>query len=322
MKVTRGLLTIMFAFGLVAAALGAEAQQAEKVYRIGLLSTSFAQRTTGVQAFKDRLKELGYIEGRNLAIEIRDGGGRNDRLPAFAAELVGLRVDVIVTLGPYAIQAAKDATATIPVVFTGIGANFALARSEGNLTGVVEELIESTAKRLAILKETIPGLMRVGILANPDNYGTQAYLQQCRAWAQAAGVALHIYNVRDPNDFEPAFGKMGSEGVEALIAFPDSVIFSQRDKIVHTAMKNNLPGIYIYREWVTAGGLMAYGANQTTILGGPVPIMVDKILKGEKPSDLPVERGRLELFINLRTAKAIGVTIPQSLLSKADEVIK
>jgi putative ABC transport system substrate-binding protein len=128
--------------------------------------------------------------------------------------------------------------------------------------------------------------------------------------------------VRDPNDFDPAFAKMVSDRVEALIAFPDSVIFSQRDKVVQTALKNKLPGMYIYREWVSAGGLMAYGANQTTILGGPIPLMVDKILKGAKPSDLPVEHGRLELFINLNTAKAMGLTIPQPLLSRADEVIK
>ena len=167
-----------------------------------------------------------------------------------------------------------------------------------------------------------PAGPRVAILANPDNYGTQAYLKECRAWAQTAGATLHVYEVRDPNDFEPAFAKMVSDRVEALIAFPDSVIFSQRDKIVQGALKNKLPGMYIYREWVSAGGLMAYGANQTTILGGPIPMMVDKILKGAKPSDLPVEQGRLELFVNLNTAKAMGLTIPQPLLSRADEVIK
>src|SRR6266850_570911 len=319
--IVRVALAIVLATGLLAMPFAAEAQQAGKVYRIGLLSTSFAQRTAGVQAFKDRLQELGYVEGRNLAIEIRDGGGRNDQLPAFAAELAK-RVDLILTLGPYAIQAAKDATTTVPVVFTGIGANFALARSEGNLTGVVEELIESTGKRLALLKEAIPTLTRVGILANPGNYGTQAYLQQCRAWAQAVGATIYVYDVRDPDDIAPAFTKMADDRVEALVAFPDSVIFSQRDKIVQTALKNRLPGMYIYREWVSAGGVLAYGANQTTILGGPVPAMVDKILKGAKPSDLPVEHARLELFVNVTTAKATGVVIPQSLRSRADEIIE
>jgi putative ABC transport system substrate-binding protein len=301
---------------------GATAQQERKAVRIGLLSTTFGPRTAGLQAFRDRLKELGYVEGRNLTLEVRSGEGRNDRLPALAGELVALPVDIIVTLGPYAIRAAKEATATIPIVFAGIGANFALARSEGNLTGVAEELIESTAKRLALLKEAVPDLTRLGILANPDNYGTQSYLQQCRAWAQATGATLHIYEVRDPNEFEPAFAKMTGDRVQALVAFPDSVIFGQRDKIVQTALKNKLPGAYIYREWVTAGGLLAYGANQTTVLGGPVPILIDKILKGAKPSDLSIERAKLELFISLKTAMAMGLTLPKSLLDRADEVME
>src|SRR5262249_7989387 len=131
-----------------------------------------------------------------------------------------------------------------------------------------------------------------------------------------------IYDVRDPNDFEPAFAKMAGDHVEALVAFPDSVIFGQRDNIVQTALKKNLPGAYIYREWVTAGGLLAYGANQTTIFGGPVPLMIDRILKGAKPSDLPVEQAKLELFINIKTAKAMDLTVPKSLLDRADELIQ
>ena len=305
----------------VAWPLTATAQQVGTVRRVGLLSTTFAARAAGIQAFRDRLKELGHVEGRNLVIETKDGGGRNDRLPALASELIKLPADVIVTLGPYALQIAKDATTTIPVVFTGIGANFAPTRSGGNLTGVVEELIESTATRLALLKEAVPGFKRVGILANPDNYGTQAYLQQCRAWVQASGATLHVYDVRDPDDVAPAFDKMLSDRVEALVAFPDSVIFGQRDRIVQTALKKNLPGVYIYREWVAAGGLLAYGANQTTILAGPIPTMVDKILKGAKPSELPVEPARLELFVNLKTAKAMGLTLPQPLLARANELI-
>ncbi len=306
----------------VAWPLAATAQQVGKVARIGVLSTTWGPTSPILQGFRERLKELGYIEGRNLAIEVGNGEGRNDRLPALAAELVGLRVDVIVTGGPYALEAAKDATATIPIVFAGVGANFAPTRSGGNLTGVAEQIIELIAKRLALLKEAVPSLMRVAVLANPNNYGTQAYLQQCRAWAQAAGVTLQVYEVRDPDDIAPAFAKMTSERAEGLIAFTDSIIFGQREKIVQTAMKNGLPGSYPYREWVTAGGLLSYGPNLTTILGGPVPNMVDKILKGAKPSELPVEQGRSELFINLKTAKALGITIPKSLLDRADEVIK
>ena len=310
--------------GAAAAAwpLAPAARATAKIVRIGLLSTSFLQRTAGLQAFRERLEQLGYIEGRNLAVEIRDGQGRNDRLPACAADLVDLRADVIVTLGPYAIQAASDATASIPIVFTGIGANFALARSEGNRTGVVEELIESTARRLALLREAIPKLMRVGIIANPDNYGTQAYLQQCRAWAEAEGATLRVYDVRDPDDIAPAFARMVPDRVEAIVAFPDSVIFGQRDRIVQTALRNQLPGVYIYREWVTAGGLFAYGANQEAILAGPLPNMVDKVLKGARPSNIPVEQGKPELFINLKSAKAMGIALPPSLLARANELIE
>ena len=297
------------------------AQHAGHVTRIGMLSTSFRQRADGISAFKARLKELGYTEGANLVIEMRDGEGRNDRLPAFAAELAERRVDVIVPIGPYAIQTARDATTTIPIVFTGIGTNFPLARSEGNVTGVAEELIESTTSRLALLKEANPSLTRVGVIGNSGNYGTRAYLEKCRAWARTAEATLHIYDLRDPNDTAPIFAEMARDRVEALIAFPDSVIFGQRDNIVQSALRSGLPGVYLYREWVSAGGLLALGPNQASILGGPLPAMVDKILKGAKPSDLPVEHGRAELFVNRGTAQAMRVALPQSLLSRADEVI-
>jgi ABC-type uncharacterized transport system substrate-binding protein len=153
------------------------------------------------------------------------------------AELVDLRVDVIVTVGPYALEAAQNATTTIPIVFAGVGANFAPSRAGPNLTGVAEELIESTVKRLALLKEAVPRLRRVAILANPNNYGTQAYLQQCGAWAQAAGVTLQVYEVRDPDDIVPAFARMVSEHAEGLLAFTDSISFGQREKIVQTALR-------------------------------------------------------------------------------------
>jgi putative tryptophan/tyrosine transport system substrate-binding protein len=299
----------------------ARAQQPERVVRIGMLSTSFGQRADGIRAFKARLKALGYTEGENLVIEMRDGEGRNDRVSAFAADLVERRVDLIVPLGPYAIGAAKAATATIPIVFTGIGTNFPLARSEGNTTGVAEELVESTTGRLALLKEAVPSLARVGVIGNPGNYGTPAYLEKCRAWAQAAGAALQVYDLRDPNDTAPIFAKMADDRVEALIAFPDSVIFGQRDNIVQSALRGGLPGVYLYREWVAAGGLLAYGPNQASILGGPLPAMVDKILKGAKPGDLPVEHGKLELFVNRATARSIRIELPHSLLSRADEVL-
>jgi putative ABC transport system substrate-binding protein len=298
----------------------ARAQQVATVVRIGVLPATAT--SPGLVALREGLKELGYVEGRNLAIEARDGGPRNDGLPALAAELVGLRVDVIVTQGPYGLAAAKEATTTIPIVFSGIGANFPGLRSGGNLAGVAEEIVESTVQRLALLKEAVPSLTLVGVLANPGNYGTEAYLQRCHAWAEAAGITLHVYEVRDPNDITPDFAKMVDEHVGGVIAFTDSVIFRQRDVIVQTALKDGLPGAYPYREWVTAGGLLSYGPNFAATLRGPVPAMIDKILRGAKPSELPIEHPKSEFFINLKTAKALGLAVPQSLLARADEVIE
>jgi len=298
------------------------AEQGAKTYRIGVLSTVLGPTSPVGQAFRERLKELGYIEGQNFTIEVRGGLGSSDQLQAVATELVQLRVDLIVSVGPYALEAAKNATNRIPIVFAGVGANFPGIHDAPNLTGVAEEIIESTVKRLALLKEAIPTLTRIAILANPNNYGTQAYLQHCRAWAQGAGITLQVYEVRDPDDITRAFAKMIDDRVEGLIAFTDSVIFSQREKIVQTALKNRLPGSYPYREWVTSGGLLSYGPNLTTILRETVPVMVAKILKGAKPIALPIEQPRSEIFINLRTARALGLIIPQSLLSRADERIE
>jgi putative tryptophan/tyrosine transport system substrate-binding protein len=227
-----------------------------------------------------------------------------------------------VTLGPYALQAAKDATTTIPIVFAGVGANFAPARGGGNLTGVSEELVGSIAQRLDVLREAVPSLTRIAILANPNNFGAPAYLEKSRAWAQAAGVALFVHEVRDPTDVAPAFAKMISERADGLFAYTDSIIFGQRETIVQTALKNRLPGSYPYREWVAAGGLISYGPNLTTIVRDAVPVMIDKILGGARPSDLPVEQAKAELFINLKTAKALGLTIPPSLLLRADQVLE
>ena len=313
---------VLLSAAVVAWPISAAAQQRQKVTRIGVLSTAWNLSSPFLQGFRARLEELGYVEGQNLALEVRSGEGRNERLPTFAAELVGLHVDVIVTAGPYALEAAKAATATIPIVFAGVGANLASTRDGGNLTGVAEEITESTVKRLALLKEAVPSLTRIAVLANPNNYGTPAYLHQCHAWAHAAGVTLQVYDVRDPNDIAPAFAKMISERAEGLIAFTDSIIFGQRETIVQTALKNGLPGAYPYREWVVAGGLLSYGPNLATILRETVPVMIDKILKGAKPSDLPVEQPKSEIFVNLKTAQVLSITIPPSLLARADEMIE
>ena len=321
----RGNLTPPLAIFSLRQAPAAEASKGNRggaMHRIGVLSTAWDPASPVLRAFRDGLTKLGYIEGQDLTIEVRSGGGRNERLPALAAELVDLGVEAIVTGGPYALDAARDATTTVPIVFAGVGTNFAPARAEGNLTGVPEQIVELIAPRLDFLKEAAPTLRRLAVLANPDNYGTPAYLQESRTWAEAAGVTLQVYEVQDPSDTTPSFSKMTGDGVEGLIAFTDSIIFGQRETIVQQAKQHGLPGSYPYREWVTAGGLLSYGPNLATILREPVPAKVHKILQGARPSDIPVEQPRLELFINLTTAKAIGLSMPQSLLSRADETIE
>jgi putative ABC transport system substrate-binding protein len=301
-------------------AFGADAETVGRMLRIGLLPATAT--SPAFQALREGLGELGYVEGRNLVIEARDGRPTNDRLPALASELAAVPVDVIVTQGPYGLQAAKDTTKTIPIVFTGVGANFPGLRSDPNLTGVAEEIIGSTVTRLELLKEVVPRLDRAAVLANPNNYGTRDYLNACQTWAHTAGVGLHVYDVRDPDDVPRAFAKMSLDQIQGLIAFTDSVIFRQREVIVQTALKQRVPGCYPYREWVSAGGLLSYGPNFTATLRGLVPIMIDRILKGTKPSDIAVERPRSEIFINARTAAAMGMTIPASLLRRAAEVIQ
>lgn len=299
----------------------AQAQAPQKISRIGVLSTTWRPASPIIQSFRDGLRELGYVEGQNLAMEVRSGEGRNERLPALAAELIGLGVDLLVTGGPYGLQAAKDATTTIPIVFAGAGANFAPTQAGGNVTGVAEEIVQSTGKRLLVLKEAVPRIARVAVLANPDNYGTKAYLEECRARADAVGLTLQIYEIRDPSEVAPAFPRLVAEHADGLLAFTDSILFGERANIVQAALKNRLPGCYPYREWVAEGGLVSFGPNLTTIMRQQIPRMADKILKGAKPSGLPVQQPKLELFVNLKTAKTLGISLPKPLLDRADELI-
>jgi putative tryptophan/tyrosine transport system substrate-binding protein len=300
----------------------ATAQTMQKISRIGVLSTTWGATSPIIQSLRDGLRRLGYVEGQNLALEVRSGDGRNERLPALAAELVGLPVDLLVTGGPYGLQAAKDATTTIPIVFAGAGANFAPTQSGGNITGVAEEIVQSTGKRLLVLKEAVPSVARVAVLANPNNYGTKAYLEECQARAKDAGMTLQIYEIRDPSDVAPAFPKMIAERAEGLLAFTDSILFGQRANIVQLALKNGLPGSYPYREWVAEGGLLSFGPNLTTIMSQQIPQMVDKVLKGTATTGLPVQHPKLELFVNLKTAKTLGITLPKPLLDRANELIE
>jgi len=307
----------------------AHAQQARKVPRIGVLLSgtpaSFSPRT---KAFLQGLRDLGYIEGKTITIEWRWGKDRVEQLPELAAELVRLNADVIVTNGTTASKALQNATRTIPIVMVvvgdpvGTGLVESLARPGGNVTGLSNLTPESSGKRLELLKEVVPTASRVAVLLNPANPTNPLQLRETQAAAPAFGMTLLSLEVKGPDDFERAFTAMRKERAGALIVFGDVMFYSQRSQIVELAVKSRLPGIYVQPEIAEAGGLMSYGPS-TNDMFRRAATYVDKILKGAKPSDLPVEQPmKFELVINLKTAKQIGLTIPQSVLYRADKVIK
>jgi len=315
--------------GLLAASLAAEAQAPAKVPRIGFLS---ARPPTDnpyfIESFWQGLRELGYVEGQNIAIEYRFAEGRPERLPALAAELVRLKVDVIVTGGPPAPEAAKQATGTIPVVFAvaadpvAVGLVASLARPGGNITGLASISGEVVGKQLELLKEVAPKISRVAVLQNSSNQAHRHTLRQAEGAARALGVQLHIVEARTPPEIDAAFAAMRSQRVGGVLVLRDPLFLTQRTQIAALAAKNRLPVVYGFREEAEAGGLMAYGAS-VPLMYRRAAIYVDKILKGAKPGDLPVEQPtKFDLIINLKTAKALGLTIPQSLLARADEVIQ
>ncbi|HEV2056382.1 MAG TPA: ABC transporter substrate-binding protein [Methylomirabilota bacterium] len=321
-------LVALLAVFLLAVPLAAEAQAPAKVPRIGFLS---ARPPTDnpyfIESFRQGLRELGYVEGQNIAIEYRFAEGRPERLPALAAELVRLKVDVLVTAGPPAPEAAKQATGTIPIVFAvaadpvAVGLVASLARPGGNITGLASISPDLIGKQLELLKEVVPNISRVAVLQNPSNDSHPHTLRQAEGAARGLGVQLHIVQVRTPPEIDAAFAAMRSQRAGGVLVLRDPLFLTQRTQIAALAAKSRLPAVYGFREEAEAGGLMAYGAS--------VPLMyrraatyVDKILKGAKPADLPVEQPtKFELVINLKTAKALGLTIPQSLLLRADEVI-
>jgi len=292
-------------------------KERKKIGRIGFLPA--AKDSPAFNALSDGLKDIGYVDGDNLVLESRDSGTRLEHLTELAAELLALPVDIIVTQGPYGLEAAKKATKTVPIVFAGVGANFPGLTDQENLTGVAEEIVASTVKRLALLKESVPSRQRIGIFANPNNYGTQAYMRNCEDWGRSNGVMLHVYNVSDPNDFLPAFDRMVADKMEGVLAFTDSIIFRQRKLIVKTALKYKLPGAYPYHEWVEAGGLLSYGPNLNLTLRQQIPPMIDKILKGARPREIEVEQPQSSIFVNLTSAKAMGIALPKSVLDRASE---
>jgi putative tryptophan/tyrosine transport system substrate-binding protein len=315
---------------LLAAPLAAEAQQAGKVWRIGLLSS--ASSSAGVarlEAFRHGLHELGYREGQNLAIEYRWAEGREDHLSALAADLVRLRVDLIVTQGTLATLVARRTTATIPIVFAvagdplGAGLVASLARPGGNVTGLAVMGSEMTAKRLELLREVVPTVTRIAALWNPGNPSSIPELKETETAARALGMQIQSVEVRDARMLDRAFTAMARERARAVIVLSDSMLFGQRKQIADLAAQKRLPGIAWTREFAENGGvLMVYGPDVAE-MHRRAATYVDRILKGTKPGDLPVEQPtKFELVINLKTAKALGLTIPPSLLRRADEVIQ
>jgi ABC-type uncharacterized transport system substrate-binding protein len=308
-----------------------EAQQANKVPRIGYLNgasaSSYAART---DAFRQGLRDLGYTEGKNIVIQYRHAEGKLDRLPALAAELVRLNVDVIVTAGGGgATRSAKEATVTIPIVMAmdndpvGQGLVASLSRPGGNVTGLSTLNPEISGKRLELLKEIVPKLSRVAVLGTSTSLSTSLPLKkEVEPAAGASGLKLQFLDVQDPKDIEAAFREAGKGRAEAVLVLAGPVWPSQRKQVADLAAKNRLPAIYPFPEFVEVGGLMSYSANVNDLFRR-ASTYVDKIFKGAKPADLPVEQPtKFELVINLKTAKQIGLTIPPNVLARADRVIK
>jgi putative ABC transport system substrate-binding protein len=323
-----GIILALF-FGVLAPSPASSGQQTGKIPLLGYLEAGSAS-TSGnpLNSFRQGLRELGWIEGQNITIEYRWAEGRFDRLPELAADLVRLRVDVIVATGDPVIRAAKQATGTIPIVMTAvgdpIGAGFvaSLARPGGNITGVSNLAVELTGKWLEMLKEVAPKVSQVAILRNAAN-GTHAlFWQEAQAAAQKLGVKVQSYEVRTASDLEGAFTAMTDKRAGAVVVLPDPLVVGERERIADLAAKSRLPAIYTFRGQAEAGGLMSYGPSLQANFRRAATY-VDKILKGARPADLPVEQPtRFEMVVNMKTAKALGLTFPQSILVRADQVIQ
>jgi putative ABC transport system substrate-binding protein len=314
---------------LFALCLPAEAQQARKVSRVGFLGAASASALIGrLDAFRHGLQELGYIEGKTIAIEYRYADGKAERVPELAAELIALKPDVIVTYQTPSVLAIKKLSTTIPVVFTmlsfpvenGIVASF--ARPGGNVTGLTNLTEELNGKRLELLKETVPKITRIAVLSNPVNPTQPLEWKAIESTARLLGLQLHSLEVRNAKDFDPAFEEALRARAQALLFLPEAVFSGNINRIVEFTTGNKLPSMYEGSSSVAAGGLMSYGPNINDSFRRAATY-VDKILKGAKPADLPVEQPKkFEFVINLKTAKQIGLTIPQKILIRADKVIK
>jgi ABC-type uncharacterized transport system substrate-binding protein len=324
-------LFVMLALSVLVAPVVAAAQQPTKVYRIGRLSPGLppSQASPSMEAFRQGLRDLGYIEGQNLIIEWRWAEGREERLPDLAAELVRLQVEVIVVGGVAAIRAAQHATSTIPIVMAAnydpVGEGFiaSLARPGGNITGLSWLGAELPGKRLEFLKETLPQSTRIAVLGNPTFAAYETWRHSLSAAARALGLHLHVLELHRADELESTFAAITSAGADALIVLSDpALIDGLYGRIVDLAATSRLPVMYDWRAYVDAGGLMSYGPSMPDMQRRAASY-VDKILKGAKPADLPIEQPTtFKLVINLKAAKALGLTIPPTVLFQADEVLQ
>ena len=311
--------------GAAAWPLDAFAQQGGKVWRMGFIAHG---HESFYDALFEGLREYGYEEGRNLIVERRYARGQAEHFKEFAAEMVRLNVDIIIVVTTPAALAVMNATKTIPIVHpnaidplnTGLVAS--LAHPGGNLTGGAQLTAETSAKRLAILKEVVPGLSRVAALWNPANSAIVFSWKETQGTARALGVTLQSHQVQGPKDFAAAFAAIAEERPDALLALQDAVTMQQRNEIIDFAIQKRLPSMFQEKGWAVTGGLMSYGENLASMYRRAA-YFVDRIFKGAKPADLPVEQAtKFDMILNLRTAKAIGITFPNSILALADEVIE
>ena len=317
--------TVILGIGLFAAPVAVDAQAAVKIHRIAVLGNENAPPW---EAFRQGLRDLGYVEGRNISIESRWSEGKVDRHPALAIELVRLKPEVIVASGTQAIRAAKQATTTIPIVMAvsaypdKIGLVASLASPGGNVTGLSNLGGELHGKLLELLKATAPNVSRVALLWNPANPVELLTFRDLRAAASAAGVEIQSVEVRSPDDLPTAFAAIASQGAQALLAHANPVNYKGRQLIADYALRKRIPSIFQEKIFVEAGGLMSYAPSFNDLFRRAATY-VDKILKGAKPADLPVEQpAKFELVINLKTANALGLTVPPSILLRADRVIE
>ncbi len=320
------ILRIAAAVFLVLAPLAAQAQGAENVPRIGFLHVG-TKGSLILSQLRQRLRELGYLEGRNITIEYRYGKGRRDRLAKLAAELVSLKLDVIVAVSGFSVRALKRVTTTIPIVMVAGrdpvagGLVASLRKPGGNITGLTRLTGRLNEKRLELLKEAFPNIRSVGVLFGGERSAPPTFFRTAQGMAQSMGLALHPLHVRRAGDLERVFEQVAIKSIDALITLR-SPLGLYRKRIVDLVAKNRLPAMFHGRIWVDAGGLMSYAANLPDIMRRAA-VYVDKILKGAKPADLPVERPKkFDFVINLKTAKAIGITFPRSIMVRADEMIE